>query len=100
MTNIVLIFGFLSVDLLEFIFLMLCGVLIKSMKRENLVLLATFASVFSSYVIVDSVKEAIMTFEVMGQFGCTRHFLHVAKNRFLPDADSICDYLLEGGKRK
>jgi len=94
---------------------------IKSMKRENLVSLATFASVFSSYVIVDRVKEAIMTFEVMDQYGCTRNvvalnsllsaicregrtfdaveFLHVAKNRILPDADSYA-ILLEGWEKE
>ncbi|KAJ6290723.1 hypothetical protein OIU78_026464 [Salix suchowensis] len=94
---------------------------IKSMKRENLVSLATFASVFSSYVIVDRVKEAIMTFEVMDQYGCPRdvfalnsllsaicrdgrtfdavEFLHVAKTRILPDADSYA-ILLEGWEKE
>ncbi|KAJ6687998.1 hypothetical protein OIU74_016658 [Salix koriyanagi] len=94
---------------------------IKSMKRENLVSLATFASVFSSYVIVDKVKEAIMTFEVMDQYGCPRdvfalnsllsaicrdgrtfdavEFLHVAKTRILPDADSYA-ILLEGWEKE
>ncbi|CAK7324896.1 unnamed protein product [Dovyalis caffra] len=94
---------------------------IKSMKRENLVSLATFASVFSSYVIVDRVKEAIMTFEVMDQYGCTRNvvalnsllsaicrdgrtfdaseFLHVAKIRIRPDADTYA-ILLEGWEKE
>ncbi|KAL0378002.1 UNVERIFIED_CONTAM: Pentatricopeptide repeat-containing protein, mitochondrial [Sesamum radiatum] len=45
---------------------------IKSMKKEQLLSLATFASVFSSYVIVNRVQEAILSFEVMDQYGVPR----------------------------
>ncbi|XP_059671125.1 pentatricopeptide repeat-containing protein At1g77360, mitochondrial-like [Cornus florida] len=90
---------------------------IKSMKKEGLLSLATFASVFSSYVIADRVKEAIMTFDVMDQYGCPRdivalnslfsaicregrtekanEFLGVVKNMIRPDADTYA-ILLEG----
>ncbi|GAV73135.1 PPR domain-containing protein/PPR_2 domain-containing protein [Cephalotus follicularis] len=90
---------------------------IKSMHKEGLLSLATFASVFSSYVIAGRVKEAIMTFEVMGQYGITCDvialnsllsaicrdgktvdavdFLRVVKGRIRPDADSYA-ILLEG----
>ncbi|GFY81105.1 hypothetical protein Acr_01g0009140 [Actinidia rufa] len=90
---------------------------IKSMKKEGLLSLATFASVFSSYVSADRVQEAIMTFEVMGQYGCARdtvalnslmsaicrdgktvkakEFLYVARDMIRPDADTYA-ILLEG----
>uniref|UniRef100_A0A7N0UTQ4 Pentatricopeptide repeat-containing protein n=1 Tax=Kalanchoe fedtschenkoi TaxID=63787 RepID=A0A7N0UTQ4_KALFE len=90
---------------------------IKSMKAEALVSLATFASVFSSYVTADRVKEAIMTFEVMNQYGVSRNigalnsllsaicrdgktadavdFLRIAKDKISPDADTYA-ILLEG----
>lgn len=42
---------------------------VKSMRKKGLLSLATFASVFSSYVLAGSLQEAIMTFEVMGQYG-------------------------------
>jgi hypothetical protein len=44
------------------------GVAVKFMKRECLLSLATFASIFSSYVIADYVQEAILTFKVMEQY--------------------------------
>ncbi|KDP33157.1 hypothetical protein JCGZ_13422 [Jatropha curcas] len=94
---------------------------IKSMKREGLVSLATFASVFGSYVIAGQVKDAIMTFEVMDQYGCSRdivalnsllsaicrdgktddalQFLRVAKNAIRPDADTYA-ILLEGCEKE
>ncbi|KAJ9172999.1 hypothetical protein P3X46_016178 [Hevea brasiliensis] len=94
---------------------------IKSMRREGLVSLATFASVFDSYVIAGRVKEAIMTFEVMDQYGCPRdvfalnsllsaicrdgknvdavEFLHVARNVIRPDADTYA-ILLEGWEKE
>ncbi|KAK4393558.1 Pentatricopeptide repeat-containing protein, mitochondrial [Sesamum angolense] len=46
---------------------------IKSMKKEQLLSLATFATVFSSYVIVNRVQEAILSFEVMDQYGVARN---------------------------
>ncbi|KAF2295402.1 hypothetical protein GH714_032765 [Hevea brasiliensis] len=92
-----------------------------SMRREGLVSLATFASVFDSYVIAGRVKEAIMTFEVMDQYGCPRdvvalnsllsaicrdgknvdavEFLHVASNVIKPDADTYA-ILLEGWEKE
>ncbi|XVE72198.1 hypothetical protein DITRI_Ditri11bG0019800 [Diplodiscus trichospermus] len=94
---------------------------IKSMKKEGLVSLATFASVFSSYVSFDKVKEAVLTFEVMNQYGCVRdivalnslisaicregktidglEFLRVAKTRIRPDSDSYA-ILLEGWEKE
>lgn len=90
---------------------------IKSMKKERILSLATFASVFSSYVIGDRVEEAFMTFEVMDQYGVPRdivalnsllsaicregrtkkadEFLRIAKDKIRPDADTYA-ILLEG----
>ncbi|KAI3747804.1 hypothetical protein L6452_10468 [Arctium lappa] len=90
---------------------------IKSMKKEGLLSLATFASVFGSYVMADRVQEAIMTFEVMDQYGCARdivalnsllsaicrdgktvdakEFLNVVRTKIRPDADTYA-ILLEG----
>ncbi|KAF6149844.1 hypothetical protein GIB67_010918 [Kingdonia uniflora] len=90
---------------------------IKSMKNEGLLSLATFASVFSSYVVSDRVDEAIMTFEVMDQYGCARdvvglnsllsaicregktcrakEFLDIAKSKIRPDRDTYA-IVLEG----
>lgn len=90
---------------------------IKSMKKEGLLSLATFASVFSSYVIADRVQEAIMTFEVMEQYGCPQDivalnsllsaicrdgkvvqatdFLNIAKEKIRTDSDTYA-ILLEG----
>ncbi|KAJ4848322.1 hypothetical protein Tsubulata_003715 [Turnera subulata] len=94
---------------------------VKSMKREGLVSLATFASIFSSFVIADRVKDAILAFEVMDQYGCQRNvvalnsllsavcrdgrtfdaveFLHVAKGKIRPDSDSYA-ILLEGWEKE
>ncbi|GAB2300081.1 hypothetical protein Dimus_034122 [Dionaea muscipula] len=90
---------------------------IKSMKKEGLLSLATFASVFSSYVSADRVEEAYMTFDVMDQYGCPRdvvalnsllsaicrdgkttradEFLRIVKDKIRPDADTYA-ILLEG----
>ncbi|XP_074287444.1 pentatricopeptide repeat-containing protein At5g15010, mitochondrial-like [Silene latifolia] len=90
---------------------------VKSMKDEGLLSLATFASVFSSYVIADRVDEALMTFEVMDKYGVRRdivalnsllsaicregrtvkadEFLRTVKDRIRPDCDSYA-ILLEG----
>ncbi|QHO13374.1 Pentatricopeptide repeat-containing protein [Arachis hypogaea] len=54
---------------------------IKSVKKEQLLCLATFASVFSSYVAAGRVHDAVMTFEVMGNYGCVNDV--VALNSFL-----------------
>ncbi|CAI0547548.1 unnamed protein product [Linum tenue] len=94
---------------------------IKSMRRKGLVSLATFASIFGSYVIAGRVKEAIMSFEVMDQYGCERdvvalnsllsaicrdgnaleafEFLRVAQQHIMPDADSYA-ILLEGWEKE
>ncbi|XP_004307088.1 PREDICTED: pentatricopeptide repeat-containing protein At1g77360, mitochondrial-like [Fragaria vesca subsp. vesca] len=90
---------------------------IKSMNKERLLSLATFASVFSSYVVADKTPEAIMTFEVMDQYGVARDivafnsllsaicrdgktsdafdFYYIAKDKIRPDADTYA-ILLEG----
>lgn len=90
---------------------------VNSMRREELVSLATFASVFSSYVSHDLVENAIKTFEVMEEYGCSRdvvalnsllsaicregktakaaEFLRVGKSKHMPDADTYA-ILLEG----
>ncbi|EEF29924.1 pentatricopeptide repeat-containing protein At1g77360, mitochondrial [Ricinus communis] len=94
---------------------------IKSMKSKELVSLATFASVFGSYVTAGRVKDAIFTFEVMNQYGVVRDvvalnsllsaicrdgktvdavdFLFVAKNSIKPDADTFA-ILLEGWEKE
>lgn len=94
---------------------------IKSMKKEGLLSLATFASVFSSYVVGDRVEEAFMTFEVMDQYGIPRdivalnsllsaicregrtkkanEFLRIAKDKIRADADTYA-ILLEGWERE
>ncbi|KAL3719488.1 hypothetical protein ACJRO7_004452 [Eucalyptus globulus] len=90
---------------------------VKSMQKKGLLSLASFASVFSSYVIAGSLPEAIMTFEVMDQYGMPPDvvalnslisaicrdgktvdavdFLQVVKERIRPDADTYA-ILLEG----
>lgn len=90
---------------------------VKSMRKKGLQSLATFASIFSSYVIADRVREAIMTFDVMEQYGCPRdvvalnslvsaicrdgktgqaaEFLRSVKGLIRPDADTYA-ILLEG----
>lgn len=45
---------------------------IKSMRKKMLLSLSTFASVFSSYAISLRVQEAILSFEVMDQYGVPR----------------------------
>lgn len=94
---------------------------VKSMKEEGLLSLATFASVFSSYVLGNRVDEAFMTFEVMDQYGVPRdvvalnsllsaicrdektakadEFLRVAKDKIRLDADSFA-ILLEGWEKE
>lgn len=94
---------------------------VKSMQKKGLLSLASFASVFSSYVIAGSLPEAIMTFEVMDQYGMPPDvvalnslisaicrdgktvdavdFLQVVKERIRPDADTYA-ILLEGWENK
>ncbi|MED6121520.1 hypothetical protein PIB30_030949 [Stylosanthes scabra] len=94
---------------------------IKSMKKERLLSLATFASVFSSYVAAGRVQDAVMTFEVMGNYGCVNdvvalnsllsavcrdartldanEFFQMAKKLVRPDADSYA-ILMEGWERE
>ncbi|WCJ25249.1 Pentatricopeptide repeat (PPR) superfamily protein [Euphorbia peplus] len=94
---------------------------IKSMKREKLVSLATFASVFGSYILAGKVREAIMAFDLMDQYGCARNvaalnsllsaictdgkafdaveFFHVARKVIRPDADTF-SILLEGWEKE
>lgn len=94
---------------------------IKSMKKENVLSLATFASVFSSYVVADRVKDAITTFDVMEQYGCKQdvfalnsllsaicrdgktidawQFLRVVDGRIKPDNDTYA-ILLEGWEKE
>ncbi|KAM5558060.1 pentatricopeptide repeat-containing protein [Rosa sericea] len=90
---------------------------IKSMKQERLLSLATFASVFSSYVVAHRTPEALMTFEVMDQYGVPTDivalnsllsaicrdgktadaldFYYIAKDKISPDPDTYA-ILLEG----
>ncbi|KAM0041696.1 putative tetratricopeptide-like helical domain superfamily [Helianthus debilis subsp. tardiflorus] len=82
---------------------------IKSMKQEGMLSLATFASVFGSYVMADKVKDVLEAFRVMEQYGCVadvvaltslfsaicrdgktadaRDFLNTVRSRIRPDAD-------------
>ncbi|KAI3798931.1 hypothetical protein L1987_34216 [Smallanthus sonchifolius] len=94
---------------------------IKSMKKEGLLSLATFASVFGSYVMADKVKEALFAFEVMEQYGCSadivalnslfsaicrdgktidaKDFLNFVKTKIKPDSDTYA-ILLEGWEKE
>ncbi|KAI4375475.1 hypothetical protein MLD38_013341 [Melastoma candidum] len=94
---------------------------IKSMMRKGLISLATFASVFSNYVVADRVKDALLTYEVMDQYGVPRDvvalnslvsaicrdgrtkaaaaFLLVEKERVRPDTDTYA-ILLEGSENE
>lgn len=94
---------------------------IKSMHTEGLLSLATFASVFSSYVTAGKVHDAIMAFDVMDQYGVAQdivalnsllsaicwegkvmdavEFLQVAKHRIEPDLDTYA-ILLEGCEKE
>lgn len=94
---------------------------IKSMRRERLLSLATFASVFSSYAVANRVEEAFMAFQVMDQYGCpkdvialnsllsalcmegktqqAKEFFGITKDKIRPDADSYA-ILLEGCEKE
>lgn len=94
---------------------------IESMRNERLISLATFASVFGSYVVADRFRDAIYAFDVMEQYGCPRDvvalnsllsavcrdgrtenaadFLRVAKARIRPDSDTYA-ILLEGWEKE
>ncbi|KAK9061955.1 hypothetical protein SSX86_019139 [Deinandra increscens subsp. villosa] len=94
---------------------------IKSMEKEGMLSLATFASVFGSYVMADKVKDALLAFEVMEQYGCSsdivalnslfsaicrdgktvdaKDFLKIVKAKVKPDADTYA-ILLEGWEKE
>ncbi|XP_076949940.1 pentatricopeptide repeat-containing protein At5g15010, mitochondrial-like [Bidens hawaiensis] len=94
---------------------------IKSMKNEGLLSLATFASVFGSYVIAGKVNDALLAFEVMEQYGCpanivalnslfsaicrdgktvdAKGFLKFVRKKIKPDADTYA-ILLEGWEKE
>ncbi|KAK7305716.1 hypothetical protein VNO77_43626 [Canavalia gladiata] len=70
---------------------------INSMNIKGFLSLATFASVFGSYVSAGRVREAVMAFETMENYGCVRDV--VALNSLLSaicrDGRTVdaCDYL-------
>lgn len=94
---------------------------IKSMHTERLLSLATFASVFGSYVAADRTAEALAAFEAMENYGLHRDtvalnslfsaickdgrtvdasdYLQVAKNFVRPDADTYA-ILMEGWEKE
>ncbi|XP_076936941.1 pentatricopeptide repeat-containing protein At5g15010, mitochondrial-like [Bidens hawaiensis] len=94
---------------------------IKSMKNEGLLSLATFASVFGSYVIAGKVKDALLAFQVMEHYGyradivalnslfsaiCrdgktvdAKGFLKFVRKKIKPDADTYA-ILLEGWEKE
>nr|KYP75931.1 hypothetical protein KK1_020143 [Cajanus cajan] len=94
---------------------------IKSMHTERLLSLATFASVFGSYVASDRTAEALAAFEAMENYGLHRDtvalnslfsaickdgrtvdasdYLQVAKNFVRPDADTYA-ILMEGWEKE
>ncbi|KAI5684368.1 hypothetical protein M9H77_05596 [Catharanthus roseus] len=94
---------------------------IKSMRKEKLLSLATFASVFSSYAMSNRVEDAFLAFEIMDQYGCPRDTIALnsllsalcmegktqqakgvfrnAKKMVRPDADSYA-ILLEGWEKE
>ncbi|KAL4199286.1 hypothetical protein AMTRI_Chr03g50400 [Amborella trichopoda] len=94
---------------------------VRSMKQEDLLSLATFASIFSSYVKADKCSEAIMAFDIMDRYGCPQdvaalnsllsaicrdnetakalEFYDKAKEKIVPDADSFA-ILLEGWEKE
>eukprot|EP01018_Ginkgo_biloba_P016289 Gb_12501 [translate_table: standard] len=94
---------------------------LKAMKAEGLLSMETFSSVFRSYVTADKVGEAMMTFEVMEQYGCKQdvvafnsllsalcrenqtikayEFFEKTKEKIKPDADTYA-LLLEGWEKE
>ncbi|CAK8566618.1 unnamed protein product [Lathyrus sativus] len=75
---------------------------VKSMRREGLLSLSTFASIFASYVNAGRIADAVTTFEVMDGYGCVRDV--VSLNSLLSAVCSsgrtieACDYLQIGKK--
>ena len=74
-----------------------CGTLLSQCRKEWLLSLATFASVFGSYVISNRTREAIVAFEVMENYDCVRDVIAlnsllsaICRNGRTIDA---CDYL-------
>lgn len=95
---------------------------IRSMKQENALSTATFASAFSSYCDKSRIKEALMTFDVMDRYdtpqdvvavnsllsaicrqpngpGPASDFFDSVKARIPPDADTFA-ILLEGWEKE
>ncbi|OVA08805.1 Pentatricopeptide repeat [Macleaya cordata] len=95
---------------------------IRSMKEEGLLSVATFASVFGSYCIAEKINEAIMSFDVMNQYGVQQdvvavnsllsamcrednqtlmayNFFERIKTKVPPDADTFA-ILLEGWEKE
>lgn len=62
---------------------------IKSMRKELLLSLSTFKLVFSNYVIANRVEEAILSFEVMDQYGIPRDIVAL---------DSLLSVICKDGK--
>lgn len=94
---------------------------IKSMRKEFLLSIATFKLVFVNYVICDRVQDAIMSFEVLDQYGvqcdvaalntllyamCSHgktrlaeNYLRIVKEKIRVDAETYA-ILLEGWERE
>ncbi|XAR70760.1 hypothetical protein NMG60_11027737 [Bertholletia excelsa] len=95
---------------------------IRSMKKEGVLSMATFVSVFGSYCSAGRVNEAVMTFDVMDKYGvepnvvamnsllsaiCHENnqtskafeFFERIKTKIAPDADSFA-ILLEGWEKE
>ncbi|GLJ29341.1 hypothetical protein SUGI_0578660 [Cryptomeria japonica] len=94
---------------------------VKCMNKEGILSRHTFASVFTCYAMADKANEAIMTFEVMENYGCpqdveafncllcalcryrqtakAQNFAERMEDRFPPDADTYA-ILLEGCEKE
>lgn len=94
---------------------------VKSMNKEGILSRHTFASVFTCYAMADKANEAVMTFEVMDNYGCpqdveafncllcalcryrqtakAQEFAKRMEERFPPDSDTYA-ILLEGCEKE
>ncbi|KAF9617385.1 hypothetical protein IFM89_036306 [Coptis chinensis] len=95
---------------------------IRSMKQENVLSMATFASVFGSYCIAGKFSEAVMSFDVLDRYGIQQdviavnsllsaicreenqtykalEFFEKIKMKIAPDADTFA-ILLEGWEKE
>lgn len=95
---------------------------IRTMKKEGMLTMATFASVFGSYCIAGKLTEAVMTFDVMDRYGLQQdvvavnsllsaicreenqtlkalEFFERIKTKIPPDADTFA-ILLEGWEKE